>query len=225
MHPFHVFVVSFCFVAADNTWSFDNLNENMKTFGNAVNSMSPVGDGLYLDGSSGTYVKIEGHDKNCMQHPSRCNIIMGLFFKYRFAPNTNRVIFFGNKDDDDTLYEGVNIFYKGGRTHVFVYGEDKYCTFSFYPHYGVWGYLGIMWENVGRLSMYINGWLGRSKDCGNSPSALKTRGNYYLGRDTFPIAYFKDLKIWYSKQDKTVLDAQWHAAFGKWIDNFHIKLW
>ena len=224
MHLFHVIYIfnclfSFCFVAAHDTWPFDNLSQNMNIFGNVAKSMSPVGDGLYLNGSNETYVEIEEYKKNCLEHPSNCNITMGFFFKYRLAPNINRVIFFGNKDDDDELFEGVNIFYKGGRTHVFVYGKEKYCTFSFYPRYGVWWYVGVMWEKVGRLSVYIDGWLGPknpAENCGKSPSGLKIRGNYYLGRRIFgPIAYFKDLNIWYSKQDRTVLDAKWHAAFSK----------
>ena len=127
-------------------------------------------------------------------------------------------IFFGNKDNDDDLYKGVNIFYNGSRIHVFVYGNDKYCTKTIYAPLGVWFYLGLIWEQSGTLAVYVDGWLGYANldtNCGSSPGGLKTRDDYYLGRDTFPIAYYKDLNIWYSKQEKSVLDGKWEEAFGK----------
>ena len=190
----------------------------MDDHGHVVHSWSPVGKGLHLDGSDGTYVKIKRHDKDCMENPSRCDITIGFFFKFRLASDPGMQIFFGNKDNDDDLYKGVNIFYKSGKIHVFVYGKYKYCTKAIYAPLGVWFYLGLIWEQSGTLAVYVDGWLGYANlgtNCGSSPGGLKTRDDYYLGRDTFPIAYYKDLNIWYSKQEKSVLDEKWEEAFGK----------
>ena len=187
----------------------------MDDHGNAGHTQSPVGTGLYLNGSDNTYVKLKGHDKNCMKDPSTCDITIGFFLKFKLKPGTQ--IVFGNKDDDDTLYKGVNIFYKWDRIYVLVYGNDNFCKLSFHPPLGVWFYLGLVWEKIGKLAVFIDGNFRHPHpdNCDFSPGGLKTRGDYYLGRHTFPIAYYKDLNIWYSKQAESVLDAKWEAAFSK----------
>jgi len=63
-------------------WSFDNLNKDMGAKGNASNTWSPVGKGLYLDGTDGTYVKLKEHEKKCLEHPSDCDLTIGFFLKF-----------------------------------------------------------------------------------------------------------------------------------------------
>ena len=201
----------------DSFWSFDNLNANMNVRGNKENKWSPVGRGLYLDGSDGTFVELKGHDKHCLKHPSTCNITIGFFLKWR--PKSGMQIYFGNKDADLDLYQGVNI-YQNGTFHMMVYGEDKYCHRTFNPPKGVWFYLGLVWERTGKLALFIDTWYSPShysSHCGDSPNGLKIRGGYYLGRDTYPIAYYKDLNIWYSTQLRSVFDEEWERAKGKAI--------
>ncbi len=211
--PFHIISIG----SEHDIWPFEDLNINVVADGNARHEQSPVGKGLYLDGSAGTYIKLQGHDKSCLGHPSDCDITMGLFLK--LMPKSGLQIFFGNKDTDDTLYEGVNIYLKGS-FRVMVYGKDKYCSRVISPPLGVWFYLGLVWEKVGNLAVYVDSWYSNSipyLHCGNSPNGLKTRENYFLGRKTFPIAYYKDLNIWYSKQLTSVLDEKRNPAFGKLI--------
>ena len=207
-----------CFIGSDHDiWPFDNLNKDMDAEGNAAHTSSPVGIGLYLDGTDGTYVKLKKHDKQCLQHPSNCDMTIGFFLK--FSPPSGLQIYFGNKDADGELYEGINI-YHNGVFRVEVYGENRYCSRVMYPPEGAWFYLGLVWEKNGNLAVYQDKRYSPSSlehHCGKSPSGLKTRGEYYLGRDTFPVAFYKDLNIWYSKQSKTVLDEKWDAAFGKCV--------
>ena len=187
----------------------------MEAYGNARYEQSPVGKGLYLDGTHGTYIRLQGHNTSCLVHPSVCDITIGLFLK--LMPKSGLQIYFGNKDVDDTLYEGVNIYLKGS-FRVMVYGKDKYCSRVISPPLGVWFYLGLVWETVGNLAVYVDSWISNSipsLHCGNSPKGLKRRENYYLGRNTFPIAYYKDLNVWYSKQLTSVLDGKLNRAFGK----------
>ena len=190
----------------------------MDAQGNAQYKYSPVGKGLYLDGTDGTYVKLKGHEKKCLEHPSDCDLTIGFFLK--LWPKSGLQIYFGNKDADEEQYEGVNIYQDDdGKFRVEVYGKNKYCSRFLTPHLGVWFYLGLVWEKNGNLAVYLDKWYSQSSwehgQCGNSPGGLKKRGDYYLGRDTYPIAYYKDLNIWYSKQSKDVLDNRWDAAFGK----------
>ena len=98
-----------------------------------------------------------------------------------------------------------------------VYGKDKYCSWAISPPLGVWFYLGLVWEQVGKLTVYVDSWYSQIPPyhCGNSPSGLKTRGEYYLGRHTYPIAYYKDLNIWYSKQLTSVFYEKLNSAFGE----------
>ena len=208
---------SHCFLANDHDiWPFDDLTTNMDTKGNVVNTWSPVGRGLYLDGTDGTYVKLKKHDKNCLEHPSDCDITIGFFLK--FHPPSGLQIYFGNKDTDEERYEGINI-YHDGHFRVEVYGENKYCARVINPPQQVWFYLGLIWEKNGNLAVYVDKWYSQSswqhKQCGYSPGGLKKRKDYYLGRDTYPVAFYKDLNIWSSKQSKDVLDRKWNAAFGK----------
>ena len=189
----------------------------MRKNGKSVTKPSPVGTGLYLDGSRNTFVKLKSYDENCLAHPSTCDFTIGFFFK--FDPKPGMQIYFGNKDADQSLYEGVNI-YQNGSFRVMVYGQDKYCSRVIHPPRGIWFYLGLVWDKAGVLTVYIDSWFSHSvpsRDCGESPDGLKTREEYYLGRDTFPIAYYEDLNIWYSKQPESVLDEKWEAAFGKLI--------
>ncbi|XP_078352309.1 uncharacterized protein LOC144637005 [Oculina patagonica] len=194
-------------------WPFDDLaDNNMDVRGNVVNKQSPVGKGIYLDGSDGTFVKLKGHEKSCLGHPSDCDITIGFFLKW--WPKSYMEIYFGNKDADLALYEGVNI-YQNGSFRVAVYGKDKYCSRAINPPRGVWFFLGLVWERVGRLAVYYDSWYSPSyyaSHCGDSPSGLKTREDYFLGRNTFPIAYYKDLNIWYSIQPSSVFDDRWDAA-------------
>lgn len=193
--------------------------------GNAKNKPSPVGKGLYLDGSRNTYIKLKGHKKSCLQHPSTCDITIGFFLK--LMPKSGLQIYFGNKDADETKYEGVNI-YQNGSFRVMVYGEDKYCSRVISPPLGVWFYLGLVWEKVGMLTVYVDSWFSRSTPtpqhlyCGNSSNDLRTRGDYFLGRRTFPIAYYKDLNIWYSAQPESVLDEKLNQAKGKSLGALHL---
>lgn len=204
-------------------WPFDNLNRDMEVHGNARHEQSPVGTGLYLDGTTGTYVELKGHRNNCLEHPSDCNITIGFFLK--LMPKSGLQIFFGNKDANETLYEGVNIYFKDS-FRVMVYGKDRYCSRIISPPLGVWFYLGLVWEKVGKLAVYVDSWYSQSylpHHCGNSPNGLKRRRDYFLGRDTFPIAYYKDLNIWYSKQLTSVLD-QLNPAFGESSHLSHLFL-
>ena len=206
-----------CLIGSDHDiWPFDDLNKDMDAKGNARNTWSPVGQGLYLDGTSGTYVKLKKHDKDCLEHPSNCDITIGFFLK--FWPPTGLQIYFGNKDADEEKYEGINI-YHDGHFRVEVYGKNKYCSRALSPPEGVWFYLGLVWEKNGNLAVYQDRWYSQSSwehgHCGDSPGGLKTRGDYYLGRDTYPVAFYKDLNIWSSKQSRDVLDERWDAAFGK----------
>ena len=198
-----------------DVWPFDKLNTDMDKHGKAVNKQSPVGQGLYLDGSSGTYIKLKGHEKSCLEHPSTCDITIGFFLKWR--PSSLMEIYFGNKDADQALYEGVNI-YRNGSFFVSVYGKDKFCSRTINAPKGVWFYLGLVWEKDGKLAVKVDTWYGEShyaSHCGASPNGLKTRGDYFLGRNTFPIAYYDDLNIWYSKQPASVLEEKLEPAFGK----------
>ena len=200
-----------------DNWPFDDL-ANIEVYGNARHEHSPVGTGLYLDGTSGTYVKLKGYDENCLEHPSNCDITIGFFLK--LMPKAGWQIFFGNKDANETLYEGVNIYFKDS-FRVMVYGKNKYCSRVISPPLGVWFYLGLVWEQVGKLTVYVDSSSSQIPPyyCGNSPNVLKTRGDYYLGRDTYPIAYYKDLNIWYSKQLTSVFDGKLNPAFG---ESYHI---
>lgn len=207
---------SFCIIATGSepdVWPFDNL-DNIEVYGNARHEQSPVGKGLYLDGTTGTYVKLKGYDRNCLEHPSNCDITIGFFLK--LMPKSGWQIFFGNKDANETLYEGVNIYFKDG-FRVMLYGKDKCCSRVISPPLGVWFYIGLVWEQVGKLTVYIDSSSSQIPPyyCRNSPNELKTRGDYYLGRDTYPIAYYKDLNIWYSKQPTSVFDGKLNLAFGE----------
>ena len=194
----------------------------MNKYGKAVNSPSPVGEGLYLNGSSDTYAELKGYNTSCMEHPSTCDISVGFFFKMRHQSGTQ--VFFGNKVDTNTtiLYEGVNILYVGGRIHVLVYSQNKFCKRVFHPRLDVWFYFGLVWEKVGKLALKIDSWFSpsRSQYCGDSPSGLFTSGKYFLGKGTFPIAYYGDLNIWHSKQSSSVLEEKWRAAFGEYSQIF-----
>lgn len=194
-------------------WPFDNL-DNIEVYGNARHEQSPLGKGLYLDGTTGTYVKLKGYDENCLEHPSNCDIAIGFFLK--LMPKSGWQIFFGNKDANETLYEGVNIYFKDG-FRVMVYGKDKYCSRVISPPLGVWFYIGLVWERVGKLTVYVDSSSSQIPPyyCGKSPNGLKTSGDYYLGRDTYPVAYYKDLNIWYSKQLTSVFDRKLNPAFGE----------
>ena len=93
----------FCIITTGtdpDIWPFDNLN-NIEAYGNSRHEQSPVGKGLYLDGTTGTYVKLKGYDENCLAHPSNCDITIGFFLK--LVPKSGWQIFFGNKDADETL--------------------------------------------------------------------------------------------------------------------------
>ena len=205
-----------CFIGNDHDiWPFDDLKKDIDAKGNAKNTWSPVGKGLYLDGTDGTYVKLKGQKEKCLKHPSDCDITIGFFLK--FWPPSGLQIYFGNKDDDEDRYEGINI-YHDGHFRVEVYGKKRYCSRVLFPPQKVWFYLGLVWEKNGNLAVYQDKWYSQSSlehNCGTSPSGLKTRGGYYLGRDTHPVAFYKDLNIWYSKEPKSVLDDRWDAAFGK----------
>ena len=198
-------------------WPFDDLSENMDAKGNAARTSSPVGEGLYLDGTDGTYVKLKKHNKNCLKHPADCDMTIGFFLK--FSPPSGLQIYFGNKDADGELYEGINIYHDGA-FRVEVYGKNRYCSRVMSPPKGVWFYLGLFWEKNGNLAVYQDTSYSPSSPlknhCGKSPSGLKTRGDYYLGRNTFPVAFYKDLNIWYSKQSKSVLDERWNVALSKY---------
>lgn len=190
----------------------------MDAEGNAQNTFTPMGSGLYLDGTDGTYVKLKGHEKKCLEHPSDCDLTIGFFLK--LWPKSGLQIYFGNKDADAEQFEGVNIYQDDdGKFRVVVYGKNQYCSRVLTPRLGVWFYLGLIWEKNGNLAVYVDRWYSPSSwqhnQCANSPSGLKKRGDYYLGRDTYPIAYYKDLNIWYSKQSRGVLDERWDAAFGR----------
>ena len=209
-----------CLTGSDHDiWPFDDLKMDMDAKGNAKNTWSPVGKGLYLDGTHDTYVKLKKHDKSCLEHPSDCDITIGLFLK--IWPSSGLEIYFGNKDADDELYEGINIYYDNGKLHVEVYGKNKYCARVIFPPERVWFYLGLVWEKNGNLAVYQDRWYSQSswehKQCGKSPSGLKKRGDYYLGRNTFPVAFYKDLNIWSSKQSRNVLDERWDSAFRKCV--------
>ena len=209
-----------------DTWPFDNLNKDMEAYGNARHEQSPVVKGLYLDGTTGTYVKLKRYDKNCLEHPSDCNITIGFFLK--LMPKSGRQIFFGNKDDNEALYEGVNIYFEDN-FRVMVYGKDKYCSrVDISPPLGVWFYLGLVWEPVGTMTVYVDSWHSQSfppYSCGNSSSGLKTRRGYYLGRGTFPIVYYKDLNIWYSKEPTRVFDGKLNPAFGESLSCMRLMVW
>ena len=201
-------------------WSFDDLTKNMMKFGNADYSDSPVGTGLHLDGSEDTYVKIKQHNKNCLKHPSGCNISIGFYFKV--YPKSGSQLIFGNHEMPNNrtiIYEGVNIFYDNYRIYMLVYGQEKYCQVSFHPPLGVWFYLGLVWEKAGKLALKVDSWFTYTdkRNCGNSPDGLRTNENYFLGKETFPIAYYKDLTIWYSKQSSSVLQGKWTVAFRKYL--------
>ena len=207
-----------CFIGNDHgIWPFDDLTDkDMDAKGKVTNTWSPVGQGLYLDGTDDTYVKLKKHDKKCLEHPSDCDITIGFFLK--FHPPSGLQIYFGNMDDDGDRYEGINI-YHDGQFRVEVYGKDKYCARFISPPQKVWFYLGLVWEKNGNLAVYVDKSYSQSSwdhnQCGKSPSGLKKHGDYYLGRYTYPVAFYKDLNIWSSKQSKTVLDQLWDAAFGK----------
>ena len=181
-----------------------------------------MGDGIYLDDSNGSSVEIKKYDKECMEDPSTCDITMGFFFKHKTLHN-NRVTYFGNKDNNDDLCRGINMHCKQEehyKCYISVYGKKRYCHCRFYLFYGVWQYVGLIWEKAGNLTLYhdrgiVEAYKSDKCTC-NKTSQLKT-GKYYLGKDTFPKAYFKDLDIWYSKQVKKVLDDKWDASFGKYF--------
>ena len=215
-------ILLFCFVAPDSSWPFDDLNaNNITTHGNVVKTISPVGDGIYLDGSNGSFVEIKNYRKACMENPSTCDITMGFFFKHR-TPN-KRVTYFGNKGNNDDLYLGINMHCKKEehyKCYISVYGKARYCHCRIYLLYGVWQYIGLIWEKAGSLTLYhdwriVEAYKSNSCTC-NKTGQLET-GEYYLGKDTFPNAYFKDLDIWYSKQDREVLHNRWEASFGKYF--------
>ena len=210
----------FCIITTGtdpDIWPFDNLN-NTEVYGNSRHEQSPVGKGLYLDGTTGTYVKLKSYDENCLAHPSNCDITIGFFLK--LMPKSGWQIVFGNKDANETLYEGVNIYFKDS-FRVMVYGKGKYCSRVISPPLGVWFYIGLVWEQVGKLTVYVDSSSSQTPPyyCGDSPNGLMTRGDYYLGRDTYPIAYYKDLSIWYSKQLTSVFDGKLNPAFG---ESYHI---
>ena len=201
-------------------WSFDDLTKNMEKFGNAVSSDSPVGTGLYLDGSEGTYVKIKQHNKKCLKHPSSCDISVGFYFKIYHKSGSQLI--FGNHEMPNNrtiIYEGVNIFYDNYRIHTYVYGQEKYCQVSFHPRLGVWFYLGLVWEKAGKLAFNVDFWFTYThrKNCGDSPDGLLTNGDYFLGKETFSDAYYRDLTIWYSKQSSSVLHEKWAVVFRKYM--------
>ncbi|XP_068684430.1 uncharacterized protein [Montipora foliosa] len=206
-----------------DSWPFSDLNAiNINVHGNVINTTSPVGQGLYLDGSSNTYVEIKGYNSSCMDDASKCDLTIGFFFKYTSHSQNSKETYFGNKDNNEDLYRGINIhFNESGPHHEYnmsVYGKDRYCECRIYPFYGVWQYIGLIWEKPGNLTVYHDGWITHAYQnpkrctCCQSPNGLKT-GRYYLGKDTFPNAYYKDLVIWYSKQERTVLDERWYAPF------------
>ena len=202
-------------------WSFDDLTKNMEKFGNAVSSDSPVGTGLYLDGSRGTYVQIKPHNENCLKRPSSCDISVGFYIKI-YDKSGSQLIFgnHGMPNNRTIIYEGVNIFYDNDRIYMYVYGQEKYCQTSFHPPLGVWFYLGLVWEKAGKLALKVDSWFTYrdKRNCGDSPDGLLTNGaDYFLGKETFPVAYYRDLTIWYSKQSSSVLQEKWAVAFGNYL--------
>lgn len=203
-------------------WSFDDLTKNMKIFGNAGYSDSPVGTGLRLDGSEGTYVEIKQHNKNCLKHPSSCDLSVGFYIKI-YHKSGSQLIFgnHGMPNNRTIIYEGLNIFYDNYRIYMYVYGKEKYCQISFHPPLGVWFYLGLVWEKAGKLALKVDWWFTYrdKRNCGESPDGLLTctKGDYFLGKETFPVAYYRDLTIWYSKQSLSVLQAKWAVAFSKYL--------
>ena len=215
-------ILLFCFVGPDSSWPFDDLHaNNIETHGKVEKTMSPVGHGIYLDDSRESFVEIKNYDEGCMGNPSTCDITMGFFFKH--TTRKNRVTYFGNKGNNDDLYRGINMHCKQEehyKCYISVYGQTKYCHCRFFLFYGVWQYIGLIWEKAGRLTLYHDSGIveaHKSNRCTcNKTGELKT-GKYYLGKDTFPSAYFKDLDIWYSKQVKEVLDDKWFASFGKYF--------
>ncbi|XP_074632381.1 uncharacterized protein LOC141890705 isoform X2 [Acropora palmata] len=202
----------------DSSWPFDDLNaNNIATHGNVEKTISPVGDGIYLHGPNESFVEIKNYRKECMENPSTCDITMGFFFKHR--THNKRVTYFGNKGNNDDLYRGINMHCKKEehyKCYISVYGRTRYCHCRIYPFYGVWQYVGLIWEKAGSLTLYhdrsiVEAYKSNRCTC-NKTGQLET-GEYYLGKDTFPNAYFKDLDIWYSKQDKEVLYNRWAASF------------
>ena len=190
----------------------------MTIFGNAGYSDSPVGTGLHLDGSEDTYVKIKQHNKSCLKHPSSCDISVGFYFKMYHKSGSQLI--FGNHEMPNNrtiIYEGVNIFYDNYRIYTYVYGQEKYCQVSFHSRLGVWFYLGLVWEKAGKLAVNVDFWFSYTdrKNCGDSPNGLLTNGDYFLGKETFPDAYYRDLTIWYSKQSSSVLHEKWAVVFRK----------
>ena len=180
-----------------------------------------MGDGIYLNDSSESFVKIKNYNERCMGDPSICDITMGFFFKH--TTRKNRVTYFGNKGNNDDLYRGINMHCKQEehyKCYISVYGQKKYCHCRFYLFYGVWQYIGLIWEKAGRLTLYHDSGIleaHTSNRCTCNKTGELETGKYYLGKDTFPSAYFKDLDIWYSKQVKDVLDDKWFASFGKYF--------
>ena len=177
---------------------------------------SPVGWGVYLDGSPDTYVKLKGYKKHCLGKPSQCNFTIGFFMK--IVPQSGVQFYFGNKVDR-LLYEGVNIYQNhSGRLRVEVLGNTTYCKYVITPPQGVWFYLGIVWNRVGTLGLYYDPLSSFSVPyyhCGGRIDGLVRNGTYHLGRYTYPTAYYDNLEIWYSEQSRIVFDERWKAAFGK----------
>lgn len=104
-------------------WFFDNL-DNIEVYGNVRYEQLLLGKGFYFDGIIGIYVKLKGYDENCLEYLLNCDIVIGFFLKLMLKLGWQ--IFFGNKDVNEILYEGVNIYFKDG-FWVMVYGKDKYC--------------------------------------------------------------------------------------------------
>ncbi|KAK2561069.1 Receptor-type tyrosine-protein phosphatase S [Acropora cervicornis] len=202
----------------NSSWPFDDLNANNTiTHGNVEKTISPVGDGIYLDDSSESFVEIKNYNERCMGNPSTCDITMGFFFKH--TTHKNRVTYFGNKGNNDDLYRGINMHCKQEehyKCYISVYGEARYCHCRIYLLYGVWQYIGLIWEKAGSLTLYhessiVEAYKSNRCTC-NKTGQLKT-GKYYLGKDTFPNAYFKDLDICGGYTEITLKIDFWELAY------------
>lgn len=115
------------------------------------------------------------------------------------------------------VYLKYYLVYQNGSLRVEVLGKTTYCTRVIKPPQGVWFYLGIVWNKVGTLGVYYDSWFGHSvhSRCGSNFKELVKKDAYHLGRYTYPTAYYDNLEIWYSAQSRSVFDARWKEAFGK----------
>lgn len=70
-------------------WTLNNSDDEIEKKGNVTSKPSPVGWGVYLDGSPDTYVKLKGYKKHCLGKPSQCNFTIGFFMKLFPNPECN----------------------------------------------------------------------------------------------------------------------------------------